>query len=120
MQNYSFRNKDLPVSRELRSALTHIHGVGLAKAAIITGRLGFGYPYSSKKLNSYTFSLITGFLNRLLISEVKARRVAQLHIKALKDTGSYKGKRHSQFLPCRGQRTRTNAKTQKRLKLKLK
>ena len=34
-------------------------------------------------------------------------------IKRLMDLGAYRGIRHRKGLPCRGQRTRTNARTRK-------
>ena len=41
------------------------------------------------------------------------RREVSLNIKRLMDLGSYRGSRHRRGLPCRGQRTRTNARTRK-------
>jgi small subunit ribosomal protein S13 len=41
------------------------------------------------------------------------RREVQGNIKRLKDMGSYRGQRHIRNLPCRGQRTHTNARTRK-------
>ena len=35
------------------------------------------------------------------------------NIKRLKDLGTYRGTRHRRNLPCRGQRTHTNARTKK-------
>ena len=40
---------------------------------------------------------------------------ASIDINFLKDIRSFKGFRHINKLPCRGQRTRTNAKTRKRV-----
>ena len=37
----------------------------------------------------------------------------QLNIKRLIEIGSYRGRRHRQGLPVRGQRTKTNARTRK-------
>jgi small subunit ribosomal protein S13 len=41
------------------------------------------------------------------------RREIGLNIKRLKDLGCYRGLRHRKSLPCRGQRTHTNARTRK-------
>jgi small subunit ribosomal protein S13 len=41
------------------------------------------------------------------------RRETQMHIKRLIEIGSYRGLRHRRHLPVRGQRTKTNARTQK-------
>ena len=39
------------------------------------------------------------------------RRETTLSIKRLMEIGTYRGSRHRKGLPCRGQRTRTNART---------
>ena len=41
------------------------------------------------------------------------RREVTMNIKRLIDMGCYRGMRHRRGLPCRGQRTRTNARTRK-------
>ena len=41
------------------------------------------------------------------------RREVSGNIKRLKDLGAYRGVRHRKNLPCRGQRTHTNARTKK-------
>jgi small subunit ribosomal protein S13 len=41
------------------------------------------------------------------------RREVTMSIKRLMDMGCYRGLRHRRGLPCRGQRTRTNARTRK-------
>ena len=41
------------------------------------------------------------------------RRELHLSITRLIDLGTYRGMRHRRGLPCRGQRTRTNARTRK-------
>lgn len=48
-----------------------------------------------------------------IIVEGDLRREIQLSIKRLIDLGTYRGMRHRKGLPCRGQRTRTNARTRK-------
>ena len=42
------------------------------------------------------------------------RREVSLNIKRLVEIGSYRGTRHREGLPTRGQRTKTNARTRKR------
>lgn len=46
-------------------------------------------------------------------TEGDLRRFNALNIKRLKEIGSYRGRRHIANLPCRGQRTKTNARTRK-------
>lgn len=47
--------------------------------------------------------------------ENDARKIMQENIKRLKDTGSYRGRRHAMNLPVRGQKTRTQIETAKKL-----
>lgn len=113
---FSFRDKELAVQREFRSSLKRIFGIGFARASWFAARFGLGYPFFSSFLNSYYMTNILGLLNFILRSETKIRRAIDIRIRLLKDLGHWKGKRHSLFLPTRGQRSRTNARTQKRLK----
>ncbi|MDE1999717.1 MAG: 30S ribosomal protein S13, partial [Burkholderiales bacterium] len=48
-----------------------------------------------------------------LTIEGDLRRELSMNIKRLMDLGCYRGFRHRRGLPCRGQRTRTNARTRK-------
>jgi len=57
-------------------------------------------------------------LKRFTLSEVRLKRLIDTNIKNLIDIQSYRGKRHSLFLPVRGQRTRTNAGTRRSYRLK--
>lgn len=57
-------------------------------------------------------------LKHVALSEVRLKRVILTNIKNYIDMNSYRGVRHSLFLPVRGQRTRTNAGTRKALREK--
>ena len=41
------------------------------------------------------------------------RREVTMSIKRLQEINSYRGMRHKRGLPCRGQRTKTNARTRR-------
>ena len=47
------------------------------------------------------------------VVEGDLRREVAMNIKRLGEIGSYRGLRHRRHLPVRGQRTRTNSRTQK-------
>lgn len=111
---FSFRDYDLPLNRELRSSLQSIKGVGWHKANLVAARFGFGYPFFLSNLNFYQFHLLSYMLTFLVRSEVKAERVITTNIRILMETQAYRGLRHRDFLPVRGQRTRTNAGVRKR------
>lgn len=78
--------------------------------------MGLGYPLKSKKLNVYYFSLLKYVLDILSWSEVRIKHIVYSNIKSYYDIKCYKGIRHSDSLPVRGQRTRTNASTKKRIR----
>lgn len=52
----------------------------------------------------------------MVIGDVKAQRLINMNIRALVELQNYRGLRHRDFLPVRGQRTRTNAGVRKRLR----
>src|SRR6201992_4031812 len=110
---FSFRSHDLPLNRELRCSLQSIKGVGLRKSSFIASKFGFAYPFFIGNLNFYNFLLVSFLLKYLVLSEVRVKRILSLKIRELISMNSYRGTRHRDFLPVRGQRTRTNANIRK-------
>ena len=78
-------------------------------------KLGLSYPFFIINLNFYNFSIVFFLLKNLSLSEVRLQRIVHNNIKNLVDINSYAGERHSLNLPVRGQRTRTNAGTMRRI-----
>ena len=56
---------------------------------------------------------ISNAIEETLTVEGDLRRQTALDIKRLQEIGCYRGKRHRQGLPVRGQKTKTNARTRK-------
>ena len=50
---FAYKQVMLPAIAEIRAALQHIYGVGKYKAFCICARLGFGFPFTMKSLNTY-------------------------------------------------------------------
>ena len=61
-----------------------------------------------------TVTSLTAELGNLSI-ENDARKIMLENIQRLKDIGSYRGRRHAMNLPVRGQRTRTQIQTARKL-----
>ena len=116
---YLYKQNYLKKNCELRNSLRKILGIGWHKAIIACIKGGFAYPYRINNLNFYHFNVLSLILNGLTWLDVKIRRLERYKIKILIDIKCYKGLRHLNNLPCRGQRTRTNARTRKKLKLNL-
>lgn len=111
---YTFRDFDLPVHREVLSALQVIKGVGWRKATCAASKIGIGYPFFMDNLNFYHYGLLNYILVGWVSSEAKVERFINGNIRVLMESQSYRGLRHRDFLPVRGQRTRTNAGVRKR------
>jgi len=110
---FLFRDNPLVVTKEVRFALKNIYGVGLRKAAYLCARAGIGFPVQLNQINEYHYELMHVLLKRLVISDVRIKRRVEFNIAKLTKTKSVKGLRHLLFLPVHGQRTRTNACTQR-------
>lgn len=108
-----YREQYLRLNREIRNSLQVLYGVGLYKSLIITTRMGLAYPFCINHLNLYTFTLLSTLLEGWTWLEIRIKREIKQKIRILIESGSYKGKRHLEGLPCRGQRTRTNASKRK-------
>ena len=67
----------------------------------------------ARELNDEEVARIATILDREYTVEGPLKREVQQNIVRLKDIGCYRGIRHRRSLPCRGQRTRTNARTRK-------
>ncbi|KEZ39714.1 hypothetical protein SAPIO_CDS9668 [Scedosporium apiospermum] len=65
-------------------------------------------------LSAKTVTALTAELSQMTI-ENDAKRILHENLKRLKDMGSYRGRRHAMGLPARGQRTRNQIYTARKL-----
>ncbi|NIA08508.1 MAG: 30S ribosomal protein S13 [Nitrospiraceae bacterium] len=104
---------ELPKNKRLGTALTYIYGIGCTTAQRILDKAQID---RDKKTDDLTDQNITA-LRKIIDADYKVegdlRREVSLNIKRLMDLGSYRGLRHRRGLPANGQRTKTNARTQK-------
>jgi len=110
---FYFRTIYLKTNKEFRSSIKFIYGIGKHKSLFVASRLGFAFPLIFTKLNRFYLNIVTFFLTKLVSEKVKLERKMKYNIYRLVEMGSYRGKRQKDHLPCRGQRTRTNASTRK-------
>lgn len=92
--------------------LTAIYGIGRSRAREILTNCGIEFSKKVKDLTDADLEKIREQVGKFTV-EGDLRREIQLSIKRLIDLGTYRGMRHRKGLPCRGQRTRTNARTRK-------
>lgn len=104
---------DLPNNKRVDIALTAIYGVGPRSAKKIIEKAGINPTMKAGALTSDDINAIRTVLDADFSVEGDRRREVSLSIKRLIDLGCYRGLRHRKSLPCRGQRTKTNARTRK-------
>ncbi|QDX82598.1 30S ribosomal protein S13 [Denitratisoma sp. DHT3] len=93
-------------------ALTAIYGIGRSRAQKICDAAGIGRSIKIKDLTDSDMDRLREEVGKYTV-EGDLRREVTMSIKRLMDLGCYRGVRHRRGLPCRGQRTRTNARTRK-------
>ena len=103
------------IAREKRIeiALTYIFGIGPAVAKHIISTTGINPDTRVKDLSEEEEQKLRAELENNHKVEGDLRREIAMNIKRLMDIGCYRGLRHRQGLPVRGQRTKTNARTRK-------
>lgn len=104
---------DIPGKKRVVIALTYIYGIGLTTSKKILGDAGIDESVRADDLDDNQVAKIREIIDSKCRVEGDLRREVQENIKRLKDMGAYRGMRHIKGLPCRGQRTHTNARTRK-------
>jgi len=104
---------DIPGKKRIVIALTYIYGIGPITSRKILSMANIDESLKADNLDEATLAKIRSILESNFKVEGDLRREVQGNIKRLKDLGSYRGHRHIRRLPCRGQRTHTNARTAK-------
>ena len=104
---------NLPNSKRIEYGLTYVFGIGLKSSRDILTKLGIDYNKRVKDLNDNEVANIEKEVTNNFTTEGDLRKEITLNIKRLQEIGSYRGTRHKKGLPCRGQRTKTNARTKK-------
>lgn len=114
---FVYKQYTIELNKEIRLSLQTIYGIGWYKSSIISIKLGLSFPFLFKNLNSYNLQLLSYVMDYYTWLEIRIKHYIYQNIKKLVENGSYKGLRHKDSLPTRGQRTRTNASTKKKIKL---
>ena len=103
---------NIPNHQHTVIGLTAIYGVGRPRAQKICGKAGIATDKKVKDLDDNELEKLREEIAKFIV-EGDLRREISMNIKRLMDLGCYRGMRHRKGLPCRGQRTRTNARTRK-------
>ena len=104
---------DIPNNKKVPYALTSIYGIGLHRAKLICEKSGIDVDKRAYQLSEDELGQLSAFIDGAFVVEGNLRREVQGNIQRFKEIGCYRGFRHARSLPCRGQRTKTNARTRK-------
>jgi len=104
---------DLPRDKRIEIGLTYIFGIGRTSAQKIVAEAGVDPNKRTKDLDEAEVIRIREVIDKSFKVEGDLRRDRTMAIKRLMDIGCYRGLRHRKGMPCRGQRTKTNARTRK-------
>ncbi len=104
---------DLPREKRVEIGLTYIFGLGRSKANEILKKTAVNPDTRVRDLTDDEISRLREVIDKEYKVEGDLRREVSLNIKRLVEIGCYRGRRHRQGLPVRGQRTKTNARTRK-------
>ena len=104
---------NIPTNKRVIIALQYIHGIGPAKAKLITDKLEIAADRRVQDLSDQEVLHIREAIDADYTVEGDLRRQVAMNIKRLMDLACYRGLRHRKGLTVRGQRTHTNARTRK-------
>ncbi len=103
----------IPDAKQVQIALTYVYGVGPKAATDIVTAAKVEPTVRVKDLTDTEISRIQEVINENYTVEGELQRIVATNIKRLKDINAYRGLRHKNNLPTRGQRTRTNGRTRR-------
>lgn len=104
---------DLPNNKRIDVALQYIYGIGKTLSVKILKETGVKPEIRVKDLAESDIVKLQQLIRDYVV-EGDLRRKISLDVKRLIEIGSYRGQRHRKGLPCRGQRSRTNARTNRK------
>lgn len=108
-------------NKNFKIEIQKILGIGKFRSQLLCSSLGLPKSFKfDNKLNINNYQLLNNDLLFILdkvnnfIVENNLKYIKNIDLKNLKEVHNYKAIRHMQGLPVNGQRTHTNAKTQKK------
>ncbi|KAL2119233.1 hypothetical protein VTJ04DRAFT_6193 [Mycothermus thermophilus] len=98
----------------VRKALESFYGLGPQTAARILAKYSIHPRAKMGTLPPKVVTALTAELSTMTL-ESDARKIVQDNIRRLRDMGAYRGRRHAMNLPVRGQKTKGQIETAKKL-----
>lgn len=103
---------DIPNEKAIVVSLTYLYGIGPKAARELCRKTAIELEKKARDLAEDELARLAAGMEDYVV-EGQLRRQLTQSISRLRDIKCYRGIRHRQGLPVRGQRTRTNARTRK-------
>ena len=107
-------------NKNLYIYLKQTYGINKYNSLFICNSLGLNYKSKISNLTSTEFTKIEYFIEKKFLTSRSLKTDVLTNIKKLAKIKCYRGRRHLLGLPVRGQRTRSNAKTARKLNTSVK
>lgn len=104
---------ELPRNKRILIGLTYIFGIGHTRSREILAKVNIDENKRVQDLSVEEEKAIRDLIQNDYLVEGELRTQNAMDIKRLMEIGCYRGLRHKKGLPCRGQRTHTNARTRR-------
>ncbi|KAF3901422.1 hypothetical protein ABW21_db0200536 [Orbilia brochopaga] len=104
----------IPEVVPVMNALQRFYGIGPNVAARLCARLTIHRTARLGELSQKQLTSVQQELSKLTIENDLHKNIVE-NIRRLKDMGNYRGRRHALSLPVRGQNSKTQIKTAKKL-----
>ena len=104
---------DLPANKPTHISLRYLKGIGPNNALELCDKVGIDPQRKASELTDDEVARLAVTIDRDYTVEGALRRFDAGNIQRLKEIKAYRGERHRKNLPCRGQRSKTNARTRK-------
>lgn len=105
---------DIPANKKIEYSLQYIYGIGPERASHLCKEAGIDPGVRAHEISEEQLNKIVNLITEKGFKvEGDLRREVTGNLKRLQAIRCYRGIRHQRGLPCRGQRTQTNARTRK-------
>ena len=112
-----FLNTNLNNKKKVYIALTKIYGLGFRQTSQICDELGISSEKRVKQLTQNELEKLTNFITQNYDIGIDIKKSKLQNIQRLVKIGTYRGFRHIEGLPVRGQKTHGNSRTVRKLKV---
>jgi len=112
-------NVQISDKKRVQIGLTYIPGIGLSRAKKICNLFNISESIYMSELTKNQVSKLSSYIRQSYKIGPKIEFDKLNNIRSLIKISSYRGLRHFKGLPLRGQRTKTNSRTSRRIQRKI-